>query len=119
VENPCFGHPHSGIKKERTFRGGDAGREGVDKSTVIPPALTGGRRKSFPDRDLFHRGGKGAETSIQNGLPIVKKLWNQVDNYAFSWIPIVGENSYPRMHHPNSNSYFYKIINIIKYYGRY
>jgi hypothetical protein len=91
----------------------------VNKSTVIPLPLTGAWQKSFPDVKIFHRGGKAAETLIQTGLSIVKNLWNTVDNYAFSCIPIAGENSYPRIHHHNSNSYFYKIINNIKYYGRY
>jgi hypothetical protein len=69
---------------DRTFREGDAGEEVVNKSTVIPPALTGGRQKTFPDSNLLHCGGKAAGTQIQKGFLIVKNLWNAVDNYAFS-----------------------------------
>jgi len=56
-------------KKEENFLPGfkkeDVSCSSVNKSTFIPRPLTTTSKKSFPDPDLFHRGGKRAKRPIK------------------------------------------------------
>jgi hypothetical protein len=43
----------------------------VHKPAVIPPPLTRSSKRSYPDPEIFHSGGKVGKTPIKSGLSVV------------------------------------------------